>query len=179
MTDTSRTLTIESSPGQQFRLVGLGVLMTAVSVIVVFLPGVPTFGKLVGGYFGIVFFGLCTGVALLRLLSSRGAIITISPEGISDTRVAAALIPWHAVTRISTWQYRGQKCIVLTLEPGVEAGLGLGRIARWTRGANRLLGADGLCIVASGLKVDHETLLQTCRDYARQAATVAGGQLNC
>jgi hypothetical protein len=170
MTDTSRTLIIESSPAKLFGLVGLGLLMTVCAIFVAFVPGVDLFGKIVGGYFGIVFFGLCTCVAVSRLLKSPRTVITISPEGICDRRVAAALIPWSAVTRISTWSYRGRnRCVVLALKPGVEARLGLTRVARWTRGANRALGADGLCIMPAGLKVDYDTLLKLCQDYAQQA----------
>jgi len=170
MTDTSRTLTIESSPAKLFGLVGLGFFMTAVSIIVFFLPGALTLRKLVAGCLGVVFFGLCTVVAMSRLANSRSPVITLSAEGIRDSRVAAELIPWSAVTRISTWSSRGRNhCVVLAIEPSVEARLGLTRIAQWTRAANRTLGADGLCITAAGLKVDHNTLLRACQDYAQHA----------
>jgi hypothetical protein len=161
--DTSRTVVIESSPAKLLVLVGVGVLMTAGSLIVALLPGIlPE----IWGYLGTAFFGLCTGVALWRLLTSSGPVITISPEGIRDTRIAAALIPWSAITGISTWEYRGQKAMVLAMKPGVEDELGLTRVARWTRSANRALGADGLCVTASGLKIDYDMLLQTSLDYA-------------
>jgi hypothetical protein len=166
-TDTSRTLEIESSPAKLLRLVGIGVLMTAVAVTVTLLPDVPYIGRVVGGYFGILFFGLCTGAALWRLLTASGPVVTISPEGIRDTRIAAAIIPWRAVTGISTWQYRGQKLMVLAMKPGIEDQLGLTLAVRWSRGANRAFGADGLCVTAAGLKIDYDTLLRTSQDYAR------------
>ena len=169
-TDRSRTLVVESSPEKLVLLVGLGVLMTAGAIMVALLPGVSPFHKAVG-YFGTVFFGLCTGVFLWRLLTARGPVITISREGIRDTRIAAALIPWSAIRGISTWEYRGQKVMVLAMKPGIEDGLALTHTARRTRSANRALGADGLCVTASGLKIDYDTLLQTALDYARQAAT--------
>jgi hypothetical protein len=115
---------------------------------------------------GVAFFGLCTWGILRRLLNASGPVVTLSPEGIRDTRVAKEPIPWSAVTGISTWEYRGQKAMVLAVSPGVEDRLGLTRMARWTRGANRALGADGLCITAAGLKIDYATLLQTSQDYA-------------
>jgi hypothetical protein len=127
MADTSRTLIIESSPAKLLVLVGIGVLMTAVSITVALLPGTLTYRKILAGYFGPVFFGLCTGVALWRLLTTRGAVITISPEGIRDTRIAAALIPWSAVTGISTWKLHGQKVMVLAIKPGVEGRPGIVR----------------------------------------------------
>jgi hypothetical protein len=172
-TDTSRTLEIESSPAKLFVLFGLGVLMTAVSVAAAVMPadmlshGV--FAReeaLVAGWFGTVFFGLCTVVPLWRLFTARGPVITISPEGIRDTRVAAAFIPWSAITRISTWEYRSQKAMVLAVTPDLEEKLGLTRAPRWMRGAGRALGVDGLCVTASGVKIDYDALLQTTRDYA-------------
>jgi hypothetical protein len=33
-------------------------------------------------------------------------------------------------------------------------------MARFTRGPNKSLGADGLCITAAGLKISHEKLLE-------------------
>ena len=166
-TDTSRTLVIESSPRKLLVLVGIGGLMTAASLAVAFLlPSIALLYRSVG-YFGAAFFGLCTCAAVWRLLTSRGPVITISPEGIRDTRVAAVVIPWSAVTGISTWEYSGQKAMVVALKPGVEEGLGLTSMARLTRDANRALGADGLCVAASELKIDYDTLLQTSMDYAR------------
>lgn len=167
MADTSRTLVIERSPAKLLVLVGIGVLITAVSMTIALLPGTLTYRKILAGYFGTVFFGLCTGVALWRLLTSRGPVITISPEGIRDTRIAAALIPWSAVTSISTWKRHGQKVMVLAMRPGVEDRLGVTRAARWSRSANRAPGADGLCVTAAGLKIDYDTLLQTSLYYAR------------
>jgi hypothetical protein len=118
------------------------------------------------GYLGTAFFGLCTVVSLWRLLISSRPVITISPEGLHDTRVASAPIPWSDVTGISTWESFGVRTMVFAVKPAVEDGLGLTTVARWTRGVNRAIGADGLCISASGLKIDYDTLLQTCTDYA-------------
>jgi hypothetical protein len=84
-------------------------------------------------------------------------------------RVAAEAIPWKAIARICTWQYRGQKVLVLAVDPGVERGLSLTRAARWSRKANRALGADGLCIAVTGLNVGYDKLLQTCMTYAQNA----------
>ena len=110
-TDTSRTLVIESSPRKLLVIVGIGVLMTAASLAVaLLLPGIALLYIIVG-YFGAAFFGLCTCAAVWRLLTSRGPVITISPEGIRDTRIAAGDIPWSGVTGISTWECSGQKVI--------------------------------------------------------------------
>jgi hypothetical protein len=168
--DVPRSLVIESSPRKLLLLAGLGVLMTVAAIWVASLPDVPFYKKLLGGYIGTIFFGVATGVALWRLLTSRGPVITISPEGIRDTRIAASVIPWGAVTGISTWQFRRVKVMVLALRPGVEDQLKLTRAARWGRHANRAFGIDGLCITAQGLKIDYDTLLETTMDYMRAAS---------
>jgi len=40
------------------------------------------------------------------------------------------------------------------------------RIARWSRGANRALGADGLCVAAQGLTIKFDSLLALSMAYA-------------
>jgi hypothetical protein len=164
-TDTSRTLVIEGSPWKVLRLAVIGVLMTAAGIWVALVPDVPFYKKLLGGYMLTVISVGFIAVILWRLFTSRGPVITISPEGIRDTRVAAAVIPWRAVAGISTWEFRRQKVMVLALRPGVEDQLHLTRLARWGRGPNRALGIDGLCITAQGLKTDYEALLKAALDY--------------
>ena len=112
---------------------------------------------------------MATGIGLWRLVLQRGPVITITPDGIRDTRVAAELIPWRAVQDISTWQYHRQKVMVLAVDPAVESRLTLTRLARWTRSANRALGADGLCIVSNELKISYASLLETSVAYAEAA----------
>jgi len=119
MVDTSRTLVIESSPGELLLLVMAGVLMAGVSLAVVLLPDTPGFYMIVA-YFGTAFFGLATIVQLWRLFRSPQPVLTISPQGIRDTRVAAAPIPWSEITRIWTWQYRFQKFMVLAIKPSIK-----------------------------------------------------------
>jgi hypothetical protein len=166
------TIIIESSPAKLLLLVGMGVLMTAVSAAVIVLPDAGLIQQGVG-YLGVGFFGLCTGVILWRLLGASGPVITISPQGIWDKRVAADPIPWSAVAGISTWEFRRQKVMVLAMKPGAEERLDLTRMVRWTRGANRALGADGLCITAAGTKVDHDELVQICQGYLERNGAVA------
>jgi hypothetical protein len=113
---TQGILEIEQSPWRMIGLIVVGILLTALSASIAFnlVPDshLSSYDEL-GGCAGVVFFGLCTAIAAWRLVSISGPVVTITPEGIRDTRVAAELIPWRAVTRISTWQYRGQKVLVL------------------------------------------------------------------
>ncbi len=59
--------------------------------------------------------------------------------------------------------------MVLDVDPAVEAALLLSRIARWSRAANKQLGADGLCVTAQGLKMGYDELLMTTSVYAEAA----------
>jgi len=167
--DTRGAVEIEASLAKMLGLTAMALVMTALSVTVA-LPLLPNVapGSLAQfvGRVGTVFFAACTLLALWRALTMRGPVVTITPEGILDRRIAAKLIPWSAVNDIGTWEYRKQRVMVVAVDPAVEAGLNLTRIARWTRDANRALGADGLCVTAQGLNIDFDELLETSLAYA-------------
>jgi hypothetical protein len=142
-------------------LLCLGVLMTAASGYTAF-GGVAPPGSYIEfiGWAGIVFFGAMLALIVYRLFNSKDVVVTITPEGILDTRIAARIIPWTAVRKVSVWELRRQKVIVLDVPPEVEGSIQMTRMARFTRGPNKSLGADGLCITAAGLKISHEKLLE-------------------
>jgi hypothetical protein len=181
MVDSRRSVEIEGSPVRMLGLAVLGFLMTALSAAVALhaFPNVPpgSFAEF-AGYAGTVFFGACTVLGLWRAFTTDGPVVTIAPDGIRDSRVAAELILWSAVNDIKIWESNGQRVMVLVVDPAVEAGLSLTRIARWTRGANRALGADGLCVTAQGLKMGFDELLATSLAYARAWHADAGGRAN-
>ncbi len=161
----SDTIEIKGSKGKLVLLLLGGILMTAGSLWVLTLtqgPGAAagSVKAMIAGYVGAPFFGLCTLVALYRLLTSGRTLVTITPTAITDTRLAAREIPWTAVEDIGTWVYRGQKVIVLQVSEAIENGLDLTRLARMTRRANAALGADGLCITAQGLNINFQTLYE-------------------
>jgi len=168
--DTGRSLEIEASAVRMFGLAVLGVVMMAASAaLALHVVSGPRPGSLAefGCYAGMVFFGACTALILWRAFATRGPVVTITPEGIRDTRVAAELIPWRAVDGIKVWESNGQRVLVLAVDPAVEARLTLTRIARWTRSINRGLGADGLCITAQGLKLGFDDLVAASLSHAR------------
>jgi hypothetical protein len=153
-------------------LAGLGVLMTALSAAAalnIFPDTDIDVISRVAGAVGTLFFALCTVIWLRRTLSRDGAMLTISSQGICDRRIAAETIPWAAVRRISTWAFSGQRILVLDVDPAVEATLHLSAIAKWSRGANRVLGADGLCVTAHGLKIGYDQLFDLVRQHVPEA----------
>ena len=179
MIDTSRTIEIERSPAKLalFLIFVLG--MTAFSLAVASIP-VPEFEVVIlvktFGYSGAAFFGLCAVIAIWNLIKIRVPVVTISPQGIRDTRLAAEMIPWSAVKGISTWTADRsdrkmmiitvliQRMMVLAVDPAVEKALTFTTIARWSRS---VFGANRLGVSATSLKIDNDTLLATSLAYAR------------
>jgi hypothetical protein len=123
------------------------------------------------GYFGAPYFAaVLVNNYIWPLLSSRGPVITIAPEGIRDTRIASHFIPWDAIVRISTYSYRGLnfgRSMILVLNPGPTTQLSLTWFAWLTRFLNPMFGVNGLVVLTAGLKTDFETLFQKTLTYAR------------
>ncbi len=171
----SETIEIKGSPAKLVGLVVLGIIMTGASGMIAFgiIPNVDgSFIQFIG-WFGLLFFGACLLVAVSRFFASSKTVVTLSPEGLLDTRVAQKPIPWSEMQDIGVWESNGQKVIVISVPHNVELQLGLTFIARKTRGANAKLGADGLCLVSTGLKISHDDLLDLIMiraDAARFAA---------
>jgi len=121
------------------------------------------------GYAALIVFGIASAIILRQWIGSSGAVVTLTATGIRDTRVAAEEIPWSAITNLAMWQQGRQKTLVLSVDPKVEEGLTLTRIARWTRGPNKSLGVDGLCVVATGLNVSFDMLAQLIAAHVQRA----------
>ncbi len=173
MDQLDKTYEIAGSPAKLVGLTLLGVIMTVLSAAMALgYMGVAygSFRQFIG-MVGAVFFGAMLAIIVRRLLTSGSAIVTISPQGIVDTRVASGLIPWNAIHDIGVWTMHGQKIIVLAVPPEVEQSIGLTRMARWSRDANRKLGADGLCITAAGLKTKYDDLLAAIAQRVENASS--------
>ncbi len=121
------------------------------------------------GYVGLIAFGFGTIFMIWRALATKGPVVTLTDSGVTDTRIATQEIPWACVLTMSTWQVQRQNILVFAIDPAVEAGLSLTRMARWSRESNKRLGADGLCVAARGLKIDHFALAQMCSERIMRA----------
>jgi hypothetical protein len=161
MNRLDQTLEIKGSPAKLVGLFALGVVMTAASAAIAFgyIPVAAGSLREALAWVGVAFFGFGTVVIARRFFKASDAVVTLTPEGIRDTRLAERPIPWRAIQNIGTWSMNGQNVIVLKVPPETEDSIGLTRLARWSRGANAKLGADGLCITAAGLKMGHQALL--------------------
>jgi len=164
---------IEASRRELGCAFALALIMAAAGVFVAMNPLLDGPVTRTVGYATAALFGAAMVVALRRL-SERGPVITITPAGICDRRVAPELIPWSAIHDIGVWEYRGQALMVLAIDPLVEAGLSLTARARWARGPNRAVGADGLCVTAHGLKIGFAELVRTSVAYWQFSRNGAG-----
>lgn len=170
MADIPETVSIKSS---RLKLAGLGLLaivMTGVSAALAF-GGAFDFGSVasIAGYAGTFLFGGATVYTVIRIFGAQLPVITVSPDGISDARLAKATIKWPDIQNVTVWEMHEQQVIVLQVAPETEASIGLTRAARWSRKANKMLGADGLCITASGLLTTHDELLALILKYHASA----------
>ncbi len=94
-------------------------------------------------------------------------VVTLTPSGLTDIRIAKEEIPWTAISNLALWQQGRHKSLVLTIDPEIEARLTLTRLARWTREPNKALGVDGLCVAGSGLKIKFEMLAELIAERFR------------
>ncbi|SHM13747.1 STM3941 family protein [Roseibium suaedae] len=166
--DTTRSLEISGSPLKRIGLFLLSPVMVAVSLFpIIYTWGTPEANSLAVFfcYIGVVLFSACGVLILWRLFRQTGTVIELRPDGIRDIRVAAEVIPWSAVQDIYTWTYQRQSIMVISVPHEVEQTLSLTRIARWSRRANTALGADGLCIGATGLTISYDQLLDATLQY--------------
>ncbi len=141
-------------------LVGIGMTLVSASLAFHWLPSIQGGSEAeFAGYAGVLLFGLGLGVILWRIATDHGDVVTLSSSGLTDSRIASESIPWLAIRHVGVFVIKRQKGILLDVDPQAEAGLHLTRIAKWSREPNRRLGADGLCVTASGLTINRDDLL--------------------
>ena len=116
-------------------------------------------------YVGAVFFGLATFRMLWRLIAARQPQVFISRVGIRDNRLADETIAWSAVRKIFRWEQRGQKFVVLKVDPLIAQRFSGGFATQALALMNKALGTDSVIINAGGLTTDVESLLETCKQY--------------
>ncbi|TPM41614.1 STM3941 family protein [Mesorhizobium sp. B2-3-4] len=169
LVDVNQTTEFRASSVRLFLLSALALALTAASFALAWplLPNVSpgSFAQFAGWVGMLLFFGAFLLVGW-RCIRSDVPVIKISPTGIFDSRLSSAVIPWPEIEDMSVWNYRNNKIVVLKISDPAWRELPLTRMARWTRSANRSMGADGLCIATTEFGVKFEDLLQTITAYA-------------
>jgi hypothetical protein len=161
-------LSIGYARGRLLKFFGIGLLATLMCTAVAFNwyrgKDINAF-QMTACYVGVALFGFATCKTLWLLISSREPVVFISRGGIRDTRIADEIIAWQSVRDILIWQYRGQKIVVLKLDPLLARRFAGGFLKGLLSLMNKALGADGVVVTASGLTIDSQTLFDTCRQY--------------
>lgn len=118
------------------------------------------------GLVGVVFFGLCAVVAIIKLLDHTPG-LTLSCEGLTDNAsgVSAGFVPWTEITAIQEYKIQGQKFVSILVENPekyVNRGNALKRLANR---ANLKLSGTPINITANTLKISHQNLLAIIEKY--------------
>ncbi|WKW49851.1 STM3941 family protein [Rhodomicrobium lacus] len=176
MIDTSKTIEIGRSVWKTLGLAVMGAFMTVAMLLPFMLDG-QRMGR--GQEILLLccagFFALATIVIFKRLFTQTGPILTIGPEGLRDSRIAAETIPWQAITGLSTWTYKCQKVLVLGVLPEVEEALAISPLVKHLRPANRMFGLNGLRVGTTDLQISYANLWDLVVAYRRAAEVKAAG----
>lgn len=165
------TLSYRYSPLKLVRLLALGIGLTAVSAALAFgvVPVRAGSFEQFAGVVGALFFGLCTGLILWRLLRNPGPVVTLTRRGFTDIRLAPEEIAWLDIRHLGRAQIGRQTMLVLDVEPAIEQSLSLTRAVRWSRTANARLGIAGLVTSMQGLNAGFDEVADEC--FARMRAS--------
>ena len=106
--------------------------------------------KEVAAWGGVPFFVLC-GLVWLRRLFDRGVVVSVSSDGIMDTRISANMIPWASVRSISIAEIKRQRFAMLDLSPEFERAMNKTRVAAMSKPTNAAMGFSGFAFSATGL----------------------------
>lgn len=100
------------------------------------------------GWFGAVFFGLCSVLAIKKLFNADEQ-LRIGPSGICWTPWSDLTIPWSEITDVTVWEFGAQKAIVLHLR-NRDHFPAKGSFALLA-GANRTLTGGDISILLTGI----------------------------
>ena len=170
--DASRDWEFKPSLWKLIGLCSIGIVMTGASLFIALVAsqmetrGIAEFliTNLLGCV-GIIFFGFCTVVSFRQLTSLEKSKLFVTSSGIKDLRISSDEISWSSIHSMSLAEVRGQRFMLLAIDPAVEARMKLTRLAKWSRGPNKLLGFDGLCVSATGLDVEFDPLFALVREH--------------
>lgn len=127
---------------------------------------VPFFIKIVGGYGGIAFFGLCLPFCLYRLIRPKPMIV-VSRDGLFDnaSAIGAGWLRWHEIAEIKILSFMSQR--FLGIVP-VNLESVLARTSFWRRlflRMNRQLVHAPINIPESVLPMSVDELLEKINEY--------------
>lgn len=120
------------------------------------------------GILTILFFGFCGGIAAYKTFDRKPAVVFL-PDGLVVPDIASAPIGWRDIHGVRFVEYERQPIIEIALSPEAEASLPFTRMVKMTRGANRGLGFQGVCLSGLGLTVPPADVARMIGERAEQA----------
>ncbi len=117
--------------------------------------------------FVVLILGMGTYLMIDQYRPRSGPVVTLSPEGIRDVRVAPEVIPWSAVQMIQPQRNIGSRSLVLTVDAGTVERIG-GKLEPPPPGVSRPPGPEMIQINGAGLKVKFSALSETCIEFAHR-----------
>lgn len=170
MLDTNQTVEFRSSPARLGLLAVISVAMTTLGIALGWrlVPNIApgSFKQFLGWITAILFTGTFV-IAVVRLFDLKRPTLVLSPKGFWDVRLSAEFIPWSVVKHISERSYRRQKFLLVEVLESVWQSPSLTKMARWSRGPNRAMGLDAMCIGTGDLDVKFDELFSAITAYAK------------
>ncbi|OCP09448.1 MULTISPECIES: STM3941 family protein [unclassified Ensifer] len=166
--DTSRTVEVNKSWPQLIGVLAASAALSAVSLAILlnWVDEAPTGRLLFAGYLGLIAWPIAFLATLVLFVPMRRYVVSLSPQGLSDARLAPSMIPWSAIVDVNTVEYYKQKMIVLTLDQNI-----IGRLHRKIGSKVRRSGMfgtpKGLLIVSTGLAITFGELRELILAYHR------------
>lgn len=120
-------------------------------------------------WFGVPFFGLLVLMAV-KNLGDRRDVVTISQAGVRDIRIAPELIPWRAIRDITVRQLKGQRFIMLDIDPSFEKTLQLTKLARFSKPMNAAIGFHGQTLNPAGLTGSLDQIIAAIDKFSPRTA---------
>lgn len=122
---------------------------------------------LVAGWCSVVFFGLC-GVSWIKRLFDGREQLRIGPAGVRIAQWSEQTIPWSEIVDVTTWNFRGQKAIILHLRDRTRfPGRG---VAAMLAGANRSITGGDISISLTATDRGFEDALSSIERFRSLAA---------
>jgi hypothetical protein len=135
----------------------------------------PLIGFLLLGVFFVIGLGLNTLMLAWRLLTVSGPVITLSMQGMRDTRISTDFIPWNAITWtleapvISGRPTRKPTILTMVIDETIDKQLEKTQKGGLEEIFSRFKGLKGYEFTSRGLKMELEELLEHICAFSKAA----------
>ncbi len=110
----------------------------AIGVFIIRKPETFWIVRVLGGYLGVAFFGICLGYAIFRLIKPKPSLV-INDEGVFDnaSAVGAGMLKWSEIAEVKISSYMGQRFLSIVPNNLEEILQRQSILKRWLMKVNR------------------------------------------